>query len=341
MGEYRELKKLNQSLLKEILISPKEFLEAKRRQETSEKSDQEHFIFGTMVDIMLTGTKQEFDDKFFRVADDVKCSDSVKVITDGVFAEASEDIIPVEDLDKYPDLIIKHCKYLGYQPKWGDEAKIKAIVAAGTRYFDVLRKGVGKILVSETEYSNAVSCKVALQVDSFTRPFVDRKYDADVEFLDKPIVEFELNGLEIKGELDRVVINHATKFITPIDFKTTGKSIHSFVSDFWYYRYDFQAATYKTGLPTHPKIQELIKQGYDLGPFHYIVVEKSLKNPPLIFVVTPEVHNIGFAGGERSNGKILDGLTQALARYKYAEENNAWDYPMEYYENNGRVMIEV
>jgi hypothetical protein len=341
MGEYRELKKLNQSLLKEILISPKAFLEAKRRQETSEKSDQEHFIFGTMVDIMLTGTKEEFDKKFFRVADDVKCSESVKAIVDGVFDEASQDITPVEDLDKYPDLIVKHCRYLGYQPKWGDEAKVKAIVTAGAKYFDVLRKGVGKTLVSETEYSNAVSCKVALQVDQFTRPFVDRKYDIDVEFLDKPIVEFELNGLEIKGELDRVVINHATQLITPIDFKTTGKSIHGFESDFWYYRYDFQAATYRTGLPTHSRIKELLKAGYTLGPFHYIVVEKSLKNAPLIFIVTPEVHTIGLAGGERSNGKILDGLTQALARYKYAEENNAWDYPMEYYENNGRVMIEV
>ena len=62
--EYRELKKLNQSLLKKILVSPKAYLTAKNSYENQTESVEDHFVFGTAVDIMLTGTKEEFDKKF-------------------------------------------------------------------------------------------------------------------------------------------------------------------------------------------------------------------------------------------------------------------------------------
>lgn len=341
MGEYKEINKLNQSLLKKILVSPKSFLDAQRKYQEDDDSTAEHFTFGTMVDIMLTGTKQEFDEKFYRIPDNIKCSDGVKAIVTGVYEEIKEDIAPITGISNYKDIILKHCKYQDYQPKWKDDTRVDKIIEQGAHYFAILADSAGKTIVTESEYSNAVSCIMALKSDKFIRPFVDKKYDQEVEFLDKFIVEFNMDDIDIKGELDRVVLNHKTKTITPIDFKTTGKSINTFQSDFWYYRYDFQAATYRVGLANHPTIQDLLIKGYQLNLFHYIVVEKDLKNLPMIFIVGADVDKIGFSGGELSNGKILEGLTQAIARYKYAEENNAWDYSMEYYLNGGYIMLET
>jgi hypothetical protein len=341
MAEYKEINKLNQSLLKKILISPKNFLDAQRKYQEDDDGSAEHFTFGTMVDIMLTGTKQEFDEKFYRIPDSIKCTDTVKAIVIGVYKEIKEDIVPVTEISNYKDVILKHCKYQDYQPKWKDDTRVDKIIEQGGKYFDILTESEGKITVTETEYSNAVSCVMALKSDKFIRPFVDKKYDTEVEFLDKFIVEFNMDGIEIKGELDRVVVNHKTKIITPIDFKTTGKSINSFQSDFWYYRYDFQAATYRVGLAQHSFIQDLLAKNYLINYFHYIAVEKDLKNLPMIFVVGSEIDKIGFSGGELPNGKLLEGLTQSITRYKYAEENNAWDYPMEYYLNGGYLMLET
>ena len=65
--EYKTLKGVNQSILKKILIHPQEFLKAKARQENTRDSTESHFLFGSVVDIMLTGNKDEFDSKYTKV----------------------------------------------------------------------------------------------------------------------------------------------------------------------------------------------------------------------------------------------------------------------------------
>jgi hypothetical protein len=61
----------------------------------------------------------------------------------------------------------------------------------------------------------------------------------------------------------------------------------------------------------------------------------------MIFVVSSDVDQVGYLGGELSNGKRVEGLSQAVGRYKFAVENNAWDYPMEYYLSGGVIMLET
>jgi len=344
MEDYREITALNQSILKKILDSPQEFLKAKKRQEERDPSTEEHFVFGSMVDIMLTGTKEEFDNKYVVLKDDVKCSEAVSSIVEGVF----NDHLHLEDaglvvLESLPDLILQHCKYANYQANWKDETKVNKIIELGSKYFEALKTTVGKTVVSQFEYAKAVNCKAALQVDQFTREFVVKKAKPNRDFLDKFIIQFEWRGHNIKGELDRIIVDHDKKTITPIDFKTTGKSVNNFISDFWYFRYDFQAAVYFRGLllSNIPKIDELIEQGYKLENFLYIVVEKNLTNSPMIFTISNKVIDTGFSGGVLSNNKELEGFEQAILRYEFAENNNAWDYPQEYYNNGGYILVEA
>lgn len=325
-------------------MSPKAFLQEQERYQRNEETTEEHFLFGTMVDIMLVGDKEEFDSKFHRIPDEIDCSDTVKAIVKGVLEDAIEDRKEDEELyplDHYPDFILQHCNYQLYYSNLKDDTRVKKIIDQGTKYFKILSAGMGKITVTESEYATALNCMMALKSDQFTKRFVDRKADPNMEFLDRFVIEFELDGFELKGELDRVAIDHKNKIIIPIDFKTTSKSVNSFESDFWYYRYDFQAATYSYGMMFHPKVKELVEQGYTVDSFRYIVVEKNLYNNPMVFLISDEAINIGFEGGKLSNGKTYEGLKQALIRYKFAEENNAWEYPMEYYDNDGFIFLTI
>jgi len=339
MSDYKQIDKLNQSLLKKILISPKAFLDAKAKYEQESESTETHFIFGTVVDIMLTGNKEEFDSKFLRIPDSVKCGESVKVILDKLVEE--QPITPESKLEDFQPLLLLYCNIFNYQTNWKDETRVAKIITLGEEYFNILKLGIGKQYITESEYNTAVNCVAALKSDFYTQPFVDRKFDRkNVEFLDKFVIEFQLEGIDFKGELDRVAINHVKKLITPIDFKTTGKSVNDFEYDFWAYRYDFQAATYSYGLVRHPKIKALLDDGYTLDNFLYIAVEKSLQNKPRIFKVTPQVDEVGFNGGE-VKGREREGLMQAIARYKFAVDNDAWDHPVEYYINKGFINITV
>jgi hypothetical protein len=329
---YREMRGLNQSSLKKILVSPQEYLKAVNKQE--EEATPEHFLFGTVVDIMLTGSKDEFDEKFVKIPDETKCSEAVKTIVDDVANFAQ-----VEVLTDAREEILIICNNNNYQSNWKDDTRIDKIIKEGSEYFGLLKSIAGKTSITESEYAKAVNAVMALKADKYTQMYT--KKQKDVEYWDKFIVCFGYEGEEIKGELDRVAINHKTKTITPIDFKTTGKSILGFNYDFWQFRYDFQAAVYTYGLQRHSDVINLLGQGYTLNNFLYIVVEKSLIHNPMIFEVHKAITKIGWEGGKLSNGRNLDGFVQAVQRYQFATKNEAWNYSQEYYENEGKLFIEI
>ncbi len=344
MSNYKDIQALNQSILKKILYSPVEFKKAQERQ-NNEESSQDHFVFGTMVDIMLTGTRAEFDEKFIKISEDSYPSDSVVRVVNGVFSEiVSENPEDTNffSFDAYSDKILQHCKYQDYYNNLKDETRVNKILTAGIDYFMLLQNSVGKTMVTDVDYAKAVNCVMALKSDDFTKKYSDKNYPKhspdDLEYLDKVVIMFEYEGLQFKGELDRVMLDHDRKVITPIDFKTTSKSIISFKHEFWKYRYDFQAAVYRYGLTKQDFIVELMKKGYVMDNFLYIVVEKELTNPPMCFEVTKDIIHIGLAGGKIEN-TFYEGFTQAVERYIYAENNNKWQYPKEYYVNNGRMSL--
>jgi hypothetical protein len=334
--EYHEIDSVNQSLLKKILIHPQEFLKAKERYGQSEE---DHFVFGSMVDIMLTGTKEEFDKKFYKVPDDIKCSPGIKAVIDGVFESIKEDN-NITALTMYRPVIEFQCNKQGFQNNWKTETKVTKILEEGSGYFDILKQGLGKVIVTESEYSKAVICMMAAKGDPYLKFYTNKKeVPKTTEFLDKFIIQFTTDNVDMKGELDRVVIDHKVKTIRPIDFKTIGQTISNFEKDFWKFRYDFQAATYYYGLVQHPDIVKLIDQGYSVLPFLYIVLESEANKKPMGFQISGETIKIGCFGGINKLGNYYEGLKQAITRYKYATENKAWDYPMEYYLNNGFIEI--
>jgi hypothetical protein len=336
--DYREIRALNQSTLKKILTSPQSFLQAVKKMEAREASTEEHFILGSAIDLMLTSTREEFNSKFAIVPDDMGVTDAVKTILDNIYEELLEAQTEIGTWDSQRNIILKHVKFQNYQGNWKDDTRIDAMIKAGNQYMLMKELSEGKSLISHTDYAKATNCTMALRGDKFTAPYCVKKAGKNIDIIDKFIVAFEHKLLNFKGELDRVIIDHNTQTIQPIDFKSTGKTVGMFNSDFWKYRYDFQAAVYTLGLTKHPEIKELIDKGYKLLNFLYIVVETELYNSPMVFEVYEEVLKIGLEGGQVFN-REYEGFEQAILRYKYAHENSAWEYPMEYYQLNGKMPI--
>lgn len=327
MTSYRELAGLNQSLLKKILVSPATFLKEKNRTGDSEG---EHFVFGSMVDDLLLNP-QSFDDKYY-VMEEGSISDTFKSITQYVYDYTLTDngIWSLNDAKLEP-IILEAYKVYSYQGRWGDATKLKNFREKCQTYYDSLVSAKGKKIVNKSDYSKAVICVASLKGDPYTGQY--HSHDKNTEEWRHKVIQFELLGYRMKGELDKVFIDHVNKTITPIDYKTTGTSVNSFNFDFWKFRYDFQAAFYWMGLSKDPEIKKLVEQGYQLKHFMYIVVEKESINPPMIFRVPNAVTEIGWAGGKLSSGKKLEGIIQAISRYDFHYKNNKWDYPIEYYTN--------
>jgi hypothetical protein len=354
MVDYKTISALNQSTLKQILVSPKSYVEAKERQLARVESTEQHFVFGSLVDMMLTESKEDFDKKYAVIPDDVGVTEVVGRIVKGIYESAiAEDKIYDADikytptsLEDYPEQILKHCNYELYQSRWKDETRINKIVEQGSKYFDILKKCGTKTIITESEYAKAVNCVMALRSDKHTGKYCQKKSnDPKILIIDKHVIMFEHEGLEFKGEIDRIIVNHKEKTITPIDFKTTSKSVLNFENSFWHFRYDFQAAVYMLGLTKDKseRLKSYYEEGYSFKPMLYIVVETFLKNPPMVFEISTTAINTGLYGNVDKVPKIkenLEGFYQAIKRFKYATEYNAWDYPMEY-DTKGKTIIQV
>ena len=354
MIDYQTISALNQSTLKQILVSPRSYVEAKERQLARVESTEQHFVFGSLVDMMLTESKEDFDKKYAVIPDDVGVTEVVGRIVKGIYESAiAEDKIYDADikytptsLEDYPEQILKHCNYELYQSRWKDETRINKIVEQGSKYFDILKKCGTKTIITESEYAKAVNCVMALRSDKHTGKYCQKKSnDPKILIIDKHVIMFEHEGLEFKGEIDRIIVNHKEKTITPIDFKTTSKSVLNFENSFWHFRYDFQAAVYMLGLTKDKseRLKSYYEEGYSFKPMLYIVVETFLKNPPMVFEISTAAINTGLYGNVDKVPKIkenLEGFYQAIKRFKYATENDAWEYPMEY-DINGKTTIKL
>lgn len=347
MVDYKTISALNQSTLKQILVSPKSYVEAKERQLARVESTEQHFMFGSLVDMMLTESKEDFDKKYAVIPDDTGVSETIAKIVKGVYDEINDTFdLAWGTLEDYPEQILKHCNYELYQSRWKDETRINKIVEQGSKYFDILKKCGTKTIITESEYAKAVNCVMALRSDKHTGKYCQKKSnDPKILIIDKHVIMFEHEGLEFKGEIDRIIVNHKEKTITPIDFKTTSKSVLNFENSFWHFRYDFQAAVYMLGLTKDKseRLKSYYEEGYSFKPMLYIVVETFLKNPPMVFEISTTAINTGLYGNVDKVPKIkenLEGFYQAIKRFKYATEYNAWDYPMEY-DTKGKTIIQV
>jgi hypothetical protein len=335
MIDYQTISALNQSTLKQILISPKAYVKAKERQLSKVQSSEQHFIFGSVVDMMLTESKEDFDKKYAVIPDDTGVSEVVAKIIKGIYDDVSY-LVEEKTLEDYKSEILEYCKYEQYQPRWKDETRVNKIIEQGAKYFDILKESGTRSIITETEYAKAINCVMALRTDKYTSKYCQKKSNnPDIEIIDKHVIVFDYQGLEFKGELDRVIVNHKDKTITPIDFKTTSKSVLNFEKSFWHFRYDFQAAVYTLGLSLDKseKFEKYYKDGYSFKPMLYIVVETFLNNPPMVFEISKTAINTGLYGNVDKVPRIkenLEGFQKAIKRFKYATENDAWDYPMEY-----------
>jgi hypothetical protein len=276
---YRTLQGMNQSLLKEILKSPQAFLKTQKRYAEPGNSEEEHFVFGSMVDHLLTESTP-LEDKFYFM-EATKASDAIKAIVKDIFDFVLETYSnPIKDLNEVEDKdILQIIKYHGYQNKWKDDTKVAAIRRDGDDYFKSLLASNGKIIVPVEEKNKAIICKAALLSDPITKKYFTVE-KGEIEIIYKFVLEYEFNGIPMKGEMDMVVINHTTRTIIPIDIKTVGDSVYSFPYNFWRYRYDFQAASYRVGLEKCKKGVEWLSKGYTISAFTFIVVEKECINPP-------------------------------------------------------------
>lgn len=360
IDKYFESDALSQSSLKKLLTGIDSFINNQKEESELFYTEKGHFVIGSAVDMLLTGEKEEFDNHYY-VSKLIKKPSEVEMsIINEVFSNLTEedkDIfnLPITLLSDYKSSIenasISNDWYGG---KPGDK-RIEGLIERGSQYFEDLKKGLGKQILTSEEKKLIDDIVFSLKSNPRTSKFFDRVALSRAElvtvYYQLPIY-FYYKDIYCKALLDMlIVIRNEKGEITSVqafDLKTMNGNTLRFLSNLKSFRYDIQAAWYTEALLASPssfKLEGKIRENM-LKPFTFIVESNSYPGQPLLFEADEDILNTGKNGRKDLKVKLstneyedtvirhVVGFDELVDTYIYQNDND-WKEEEIITKNNG------
>ena len=223
--DYRTNPAISQSQLKLLLGSNPNIFNTVEEPELYFE-ERKHFLIGDAVDIQLTRSIEEFNQKFHVSNVQNKPSDTIKSIVNQVYDEvkAFNSRNPSYDqtignIQEYPEYILLGCNDHEYQMRWNEQTRINKVVEAW-EYWEDLKAAEGKTVLSQEE--NDLISQIVMSIRTSPNTSKYFQTNKNIEVLYQLAIYFPYQGVDCKALLDMVVVDHKEKTIQPIDIKTMG-----------------------------------------------------------------------------------------------------------------------
>jgi hypothetical protein len=334
--EYRAVPMDSSSSLKEFSVDRKKYHKKYILEEKVEDDENKAAVMGRVVETLLlepelfesrfhmstcegapTGLMNDFVEALYKRT--VEATDVF-----GKVARSFEDI----SKDAYVDSGFK-IKYEAVMNKFvGSEAET---------YYDEIRvvRAKGLTVVTANDMNNAERIVAELRNNFVTRDVVNLVKSARYDVYNQYQVEgFDVLGLQCKGMMDKIVVDHELKTLQIYDLKCTW-SVENFYEEYYLYRRAYiQAYVYYLG-----GLQILDDLGipeYKLEYPKFIVCDSTSYMNPLIYTLSFE--DLGEAmTGFTHKGRNYPGVNQIVEDLKWAKETDTWNISKSRYELGGVV----
>lgn len=310
---------ISQSLLKKLWTNPLDYI-------NPPQEDTDYFSFGTMVDEFLLG-KDTFYDKYY--VSNTNITPRVQSVIDEYYRTTKSIEIPDVVGESVIVDIAKRQQFDGRLKK--DDAFIKAIVTKDSLAYlaDIPNMGNKKIISSHD----------IVTLNTIERNFESNPYTAgcfiqpsdNIEVINKLVIQFTVEDRLCKAELDKVIIDHQNKTVSPIDLKTTSDNPYNFNYSFFKYGYHVQSAWYTEALRQWMQLKHI--GDYAITDYLFPVVN-SIRLKVAQVIANETIIKAGWNGYTDKYGNQKEGVKHLLNRLTF-HEVYGFDYPMEYYQNNG------
>lgn len=319
-NEYREYPGLSYSVLQRYDREGYECLDS-----LFEPQSTPSLSFGSVVDCLMTQGEEAFHQQY-RIMDMSLPSDTIANIIMYLHEGHVEKLLPLV-IDE--DILLAADAY-EYQKNWKDTTRITKVRELGTEYYNFLKSCAGKTVVSQKDFDDAVHCVDMLKTDSTTSAYFSKDPFSNIEkvFQWQYATKDEVTGIDYKGMLDLVLIDHDNRRIIPCDLKTT-KSIYTFESSFYKYRYYLQAAMYTELVKTAIKDKCPGLAQYTIEPYRFIAVSRFV-DKPVVFEWDPTVY---LPECEDPYGNTLTDWRDLLEQLTWAIKNRHYLLPKKWYDS--------
>lgn len=273
--------------------------------------------FGSAIDSIITGGQEEFDSRFI-VADFPIIPDSIISIVKALFDLYCN---VYTSLEAIPDNeIITIANSFNYQSNWKPETRAKVIKEKGAVYYKLLYLSQGKTILDTNTYSEVQKAVTALRESGSTKEYFAESNPFDnIERLYQLKFKYTFEGIEYRGMMDLIIVDHNNKKIIPVDLKTSSKPEWDFYKSFIEWKYSIQAMLYWRLLQANINEDDYFKD-FKLCNYRFIVVNKKTLTP-LVWEYTDTKAKGTLIYGDHLNIKVRDPFDIGKELHSYLVTN--------------------
>lgn len=343
--EYRKLKRLSYSAIKVFADNRMKYYKEYEAGYKIEQEDSEALTVGSVADC-LELEPEDFDNRFV-VATVNKPTGQMGDFTDFLFRRLKEclsvDGVVTRSMNSlmreaYEDVAFdRNGERIAFKRKTFEQVVDEFANGAGVEFHNQQRATLEKTLISPSDQEQAEKVLTLARNHRNTRNLLALRTGTRYQVINQLKMLFHLEGIETKGMIDKVIIDHDRQIIQPFDMKTT-YSPETFMYNYLKYRYYIQAAVYDEGL--HHWMNDLSLAGYEIKPMKFIVLDSNAVMDPIIHTCT--LDNLVQANeGFTDRGKYYRGVYDLVDDIAWHRENDIWTASRENYEAKGICAIKI
>ena len=345
---YFERKAVSRSLLSELVRHP---LRAKAMLDgVAQKVESEAMTFGSAFDSLMFDTSTEFTSKYKIRQYENPWTDRRK--NTGKFTYALEQIMQETLAADMPGGDTETMFLQAYEKSGIKSPKVYDLVAefvelGGREWVKESMMANMFTMISQDDYNKLAAMKANLINDEYVGdlfvtdvPETHSVTNSHLETIYQMDIDFDIEGVKCKALPDIVKIDHTAKVINIYDLKTTSSYDQNVIGSIVKFGYDLQAAWYTIALNALTMQGEKY-EGYTVADdFGFIFIDTNMMNAPIHVMIPENDLSCAINGGNRY-GRPRKGVFQILSDYMWHVETDKWDYPKEYYENNGYIKTDI
>lgn len=241
-----------------------------------DKISTQSLLEGSMVDCLITGSKEEFD-SLYDVADFPSIGDKEKQVADMLYNRYHT---MYEQFSYIPsEMILMAINENEWQKNWRDVTRVKVLSERVALYYNLKVQALGKTVVDTRTYA-----KISIMVRALKTSPATQSYFADNDPM-SPIRRYyqlkfkaQFEGVNYRCMMDLAIVDYEHKRIIPVDLKTSSHKEWDFQDSFTQWSYMIQAKLYwlilKANLMNDPYFKDFTLENY-----RFIVVNKESLTP--------------------------------------------------------------
>lgn len=243
-----------------------------------DKIESPSLLFGSIVDCLITGTDEEFNNTYMVTEMGSPISDTLISITKTLFNKFHHIYTSINDISD--DALIETISDISWNNHWLPRTRAKKIKEDCAAYYKLMYLAGNRVIISNSLYNEAIKTVDALKSSDSTRFYFeqDNMFNNRIERLYQLKFKSRFEEIDYRCMADLIIVLHDKKLIVPVDLKTSSKPEWDFPKSFIDWSYFMQARLYWRIIRDNMDKDPYFKD-FELANYKFIVVNKKTLTP--------------------------------------------------------------